>query len=89
MRRDASGAFWTVCRCGDALAPAGENWRGYAARSTAAGDELGAGLVVHQKLEARRYACPRCGVLHAVDICRKDDPDPYDIQLDLAGLGQR
>lgn len=87
VRRDASGAFWTVCRCGYALAPAAENWRGHAARSVATADELGVGLVLHQRLEARRYACPSCGLLHAVDICRKDDPDPYDIQLDLASLG--
>jgi N-methylhydantoinase B len=83
VRRDAAGTFWTVCRCGHAFAPAGENWRQYAAYALAPADELGMGLIVHPKLEARRYACPSCGLLHSVDICRKDGPDPYDIRLDL------
>jgi N-methylhydantoinase B len=86
IRRDAAGAFWTVCRCGSVLAPAAENWRRYAAYTVAAGAELGPALVVHQRLEARRYACPDCGVLHSADICRKDDPDPHDIRLDLSVL---
>jgi N-methylhydantoinase B len=86
VRRDAAGALWTVCRCGCALAPAGENWRLYAAFSIARGDELGIGLVIHEGLDARRYACPSCGLLHAVDICRKGEPDPHDIRLDLAAF---
>ena len=60
-----------------------QNWRRYAAYSVATGEELGTGMVVHQKLAARRFACPACGLLHAVDVCRAAEPDPHDIRLNL------
>jgi N-methylhydantoinase B len=34
-------------------------------------------------MEVRRYACPGCGRLHAVDVCRAGDPDRQDIRLAL------
>jgi N-methylhydantoinase B len=86
IQRDAAGTFWTVCRCGWALAPATENWRRYAAYAVATAEELGRFLVIHPKLEARRYACPDCGVLHAADVARKTEPDAHDIRLDLSTL---
>lgn len=86
IQRDAAGTFWTVCRCDSALAPATENWRRYAAYAVATAEELGRFLVIHPKLEARRYACPDCGVLHAADIARKNEPDAHDIRLDLRTL---
>jgi len=86
IRRDMTGELWTVCRCGYALAAASKNWRAHAAYSVATAEELGIGLVVHPKLEARWYACPSCGLLHSVDICRKGEPDPHDIRLDLAAF---
>jgi N-methylhydantoinase B len=32
-------------------------------------------------LEIRRYACPACGVLHATDVARRDDPHLQDLLL--------
>jgi N-methylhydantoinase B len=83
---DASGAFWTMCKCGHALAAANENWRTYAGVSVAEPGELGIGLLVHQSLEMRRYSCPGCGRLHAVDICRKTSVDPHDIKIAIQHL---
>jgi N-methylhydantoinase B len=81
--RDAAGVHWTRCRCGRVLAPAGENWREYAGRKLAAPAELGPEVRLHPEMEVRRYACPGCGRLHAVDVCRAGDPDRQDIRLAL------
>jgi len=83
VARDAAGAHWTVCTCGYAIAPAAENWREYAASRVADPDDVGVDLMVNARLEVRRYACPGCGRVHAADLCRVTDPDPYDIRLVL------
>ncbi|HLH22326.1 MAG TPA: hydantoinase B/oxoprolinase family protein [Chloroflexota bacterium] len=82
--RDADGAHWTRCRCGHVLAPARENWREYAGRKQAEAAELGPAMRLAPYMEARLYACPGCGRLHAVDICRQGAPDRHDIRLALA-----
>jgi N-methylhydantoinase B len=82
--RDARGAYWTRCRCGRVLAPARENWREYAGCKLAAPAELGPAVRLNEQIEVRRYACPGCGLLHAVDVCRKGTPDRHDIRLALA-----
>jgi len=82
--RDARGQHWTRCRCGHVLALARENWREYAGCSVAAPGEISPLLRLNAALEIRRYSCPGCGRLHAVDLCRKGAPDPADIHLALA-----
>ncbi|HZS01944.1 MAG TPA: hydantoinase B/oxoprolinase family protein [Chloroflexota bacterium] len=82
--RDAHGAYWTRCRCGRVLAPARENWRDYAASRPAAPAELGPAVRLNDQIEVRLYACPGCGLLHAVDVCRKGAPARHDIRLALA-----
>lgn len=86
IMRDASGAFWTMCRCGQPIAPADENWREYAGHGVAAAGDVGLRLIVHESLEVRCYSCRECGRLHAVDVCRRESSDPYDIRLDTNTL---
>ncbi|HZR97506.1 MAG TPA: hydantoinase B/oxoprolinase family protein [Chloroflexota bacterium] len=81
--RDARGQHWTRCRCGQLLGRAEENWREYAARHVAAPEEIGPSLRVNPALEIRCYACPGCGRMHAVNVCRVGAPDPHDIHLAL------
>jgi N-methylhydantoinase B len=81
--RDQRGQHWTRCRCGHLLGPARENWREYAARHVADPQEIGPSLLVNDALEIRCYACPRCGRMHSVNVCRKDAPDPHDVRLVL------
>lgn len=78
---DAAGVDWTRCRCGAVLARAEENWREYAGKHVADPQLPGIGLKVHELLELREYACPACGRLHAVDVCRKGTPEPTDIRF--------
>jgi len=82
--RDRAGAYWTRCACGHTLAPAQENWREYAGCKLAAPADLGPRARLSEEIEMRRYACPGCGRLHAVDICRKGTPDLHDVRLVLA-----
>ena len=72
---------WTRCTCGHVFGPAAESWREYAARQVLA--PATTGNIISDAMELREYACPGCGRLHAVDICRKTDPDPHDIRLAL------
>jgi N-methylhydantoinase B len=84
IARDAEGAHWTRCRCGHVFAPARDNWREYAGCTVAAPAEVSPLLRLNAALEIRRYSCPGCGRLHAVDLCRKGTPDPHDVYLALA-----
>ena len=81
--RDAAGSHWTRCRCGHVLALARENWREYAGCRPATPSELGPTMRLNDQMEVRQYACPACGRLHAVDVCRKGAPDRHDIRLAL------
>lgn len=82
--RDRHGQHWTRCTCGYILASAEHSWREYAGRNVADPAEIGPALRVNEAMEIRRYSCPGCGRIHAVDLCRKGDPDPDDIRLVLA-----
>lgn len=82
--KDAAGEHWTRCSCGHVFARASENWREFAGRSIIAAADLGIGMKINDAMEARAYACPECGRLHAVDVCRKESPDPHDIKLAFA-----
>ena len=66
------------------LAPTRENWREYAGCKLATPVELGPVVRLSDDVEVRMYACPGCGRLHAVDVCRKGTPDRQDIRLALA-----
>ena len=79
--RPRDSKTWTRCTCGFVFAPAAEPWREYAARHVVEADPVVTGVTIHESMELREYACPGCGRLHAVDICRKSDPDPHDIRL--------
>ncbi|MFI5958987.1 hydantoinase B/oxoprolinase family protein [Cryptosporangium sp. NPDC051539] len=82
--RDTGGDLWTRCSCGHVLAPAGENWRLYAATDVAPGAEVATTLTVHESVEFRRYFCPSCGLCHSVDLVPVGAPDPDDVRLALA-----
>jgi N-methylhydantoinase B len=81
--RDGDGGHWTRCTCGQVLAPARENWREYSGRDIAEPSEISPLIWVNDAMEVRRYSCPGCGRIHAVDLCRKGAPDPHDIQVAL------
>jgi N-methylhydantoinase B len=81
--RDEHGAHWTRCTCGFILAPAGENWREYAGHEVAPPAEISRYMRLNPAMEIRRYSCPGCGRLHAVDVRRKDAPDLHDVHLSL------
>jgi N-methylhydantoinase B len=78
---DGAGEHWTRCTCGHVLAPARENWREYAGKHAGSPQAMGIALKVHELLELREYACPSCGRLHSVEVCRKGSPEPHDIRL--------
>ncbi len=81
---DRAGGYWVRCHCGRVLAPATENWREYAAFQLAGPEDLSPGTRLHPEIEVRRYACPGCGRMHAVDVCRSGTPDRFDVRLALA-----
>ena len=66
------------------LAPAAASWRAYVGRKVAAPAELGPAVRLNAAMEVRLYACPGCGRLQAVDVCRQGAPDRIDVQLALA-----
>jgi N-methylhydantoinase B len=78
---DGAGVRWTRCRCGAVLSRADDNWRNYAGKHAGDPQSPGIGLKLHEKLELREYACRSCGRLHAVDVCRKESPEPDDIRF--------
>jgi N-methylhydantoinase B len=80
---DPCGGYWTRCRCGYILAPAAENWRLYAGREVSDPGEIAASFRLADSMEIRRYCCPSCGQLKAVDVAHKDSPDFFDIRLSL------
>jgi acetone carboxylase gamma subunit len=44
-------------------------------------DEIGAGIVLHEKLELRQWLCSACGSSLSVDVMEKGAPDIHDIAL--------
>jgi N-methylhydantoinase B len=77
------GAAWFRCNCGEAIAPAGENWKDYAAQAKAAPADLGPRISLHEELEAVRYACPGCGRMHGIEVKLKAEPPLYDIEVKI------
>ena len=82
IRRIGASA-WLVCDCGEAMAPAGENWKPYARQAGATAAELGPRIALHAELEAVRYACPACARLHWIEIKLKAEEPLHDIALSL------
>ena len=83
--QDTARNFWTRCDCGRILAPAGENWRWYAAADVADAADVAIGATVQPSMEFRRYHCPECGRLHSVDLVPVDAEDPHDVRLAVIG----
>jgi N-methylhydantoinase B len=82
--KDVAGARWTRCTCGAVLAKGEDAWREYAGKHVADPAAMGIPLKVHELLELREYACPSCGRLQSVDVCRKGSAEPDDIRLTLS-----
>ncbi|WP_193045642.1 hydantoinase B/oxoprolinase family protein [Mycolicibacterium baixiangningiae] len=70
-----------ACDCGNVIAPADENWKGYAAHSRLAAEDLGPKIRLHPGLRADGYACPGCGALLAVEIRAHGDEPLRDLEL--------
>lgn len=83
---DGNQTFWVRCRCGHILCRAEENWRHFDGREIAEPANISLELRVPPAMEIRRYCCPGCGVLHAVDLCVHDAPEPSDVRLSLTSL---
>jgi N-methylhydantoinase B len=77
------GRTYFRCDCGTCIAPTNENWKSYALQSSATAAELGPRITLHAELEARRYACPGCGRLHAVEITLKNEPALFDSEFKI------
>jgi N-methylhydantoinase B len=70
------------CRCGTVLATGDGVWRAHAALEvTRDAHDVSRAHRLAPGLEIRRYACPACGVLHATDVARRDDPHLQDLLL--------
>ncbi|BBZ32923.1 hydantoinase B/oxoprolinase family protein [Mycolicibacterium confluentis] len=70
-----------ACDCGQVLAPAEENWKGYACRGELTAADLGAKVRLHPGLRADGYACPGCGALLGVEVRAADDAPLHELQL--------
>lgn len=70
-----------ACDCGHVLAPAEENWKGYAAHARLAAEDLGRKIRLHPGLRADGYACPGCGTLLAVEVRAEDEQPLRDLEL--------
>ncbi len=75
------GQAYFRCECGTCIAPTNENWKDYALQANTTAAELGPRITLHAELEAKRYACPGCGRLHAVEIKLKNEPPLFDCEF--------
>jgi N-methylhydantoinase B len=75
------GRNYFRCNCGQAFAPADENWKDYARRSTTTAAELGPRISLHSELEATRFVCPSCARLLDVEINLKGEAPLFDIEI--------
>ncbi len=76
-----NGSKLIRCRCGYRFGPAGANWKDGALKSVVSPAKYGKLVKLHRDLEAREYLCPACGVLHSVEINRKDAPPLCEVEL--------
>jgi N-methylhydantoinase B len=83
LARDEQGAQWIRCSCGHVLGPASGRWREHAGRSVAEPADIAPSFRIPAGMEVRRYACPGCGRLHAVELCHAAAPDSQDVRLVL------
>jgi N-methylhydantoinase B len=80
LSRGASG-LQIECECGHVFGSAAANWKERAARRRLEGDDLPAGIVVHDDLELVEYLCPACGRRHAADVQERGLPPVQDFRL--------
>jgi len=71
-----------ACDCGQDLGPSDGNWKRHAARGLLEPADLGPRIRLHAELEIRGWACPGCGVLHSVEIAKRDDPPLHEVELE-------
>jgi len=81
----ADGRRHFSCRCGHVFCPADSNWKLAATARLRADEESPPGLRLHAKLRLAEYACPGCGVLHAVDLQEAGDEPLQDFLLTVDG----
>jgi N-methylhydantoinase B len=82
--RLAADRRWS-CRCGEALADAGGDWKDGARMRTVSGAEHGAHVRVREELELREHACPGCATLLESEVVRRDAPSLRTIELTGGG----
>lgn len=75
------GETWVRCDCGTVLCRAADNWREHALVSSASPEAFGVDVALADEMEVRRYACPACLRLHAVDVRRRGDAHLHDVEL--------
>ncbi len=69
------------CKCAYQFGPADRNWKDGALCHIRDRRALGPCRKLHRDLEMRQYICPRCGVLHSVEINLKGAPPLSEIEL--------
>jgi N-methylhydantoinase B len=81
------GAAWLACaRCGQPIAPAGENYKLHCRRidrpiqaaNTLIGDPA---RFIDDGVQFRQFCCGACGGLIENEVCRSQDPVLHDIEL--------
>jgi N-methylhydantoinase B len=82
LRLDDDGG-WT-CRCGAALAVAGQDWKDGAISRTVSGEAHGLHVRVREELELREHVCPACATLLESEVVRRSEPSLRGIEL-IAG----
>lgn len=75
------GQSYFRCDCGEAIAPAGENWKDYAHQASTSEAELGPRITLHHQIEAMRFACPHCARLLDVEIKLKGEAPLVDVEI--------
>lgn len=81
LTRAVSGELQLECDCGHVFCDAAQNWKLHAASIVLEGDQLKAGIRVHETLELVQYLCPSCGRSHAIDVKEKSAGPLFDLSI--------
>ncbi len=79
----ANGAKQVQCKCGYRFGPVTKNWKDKALRSVVPPGKYACHVKLHRELEMRQYICPACGILHSLEIARKQDPPLWEAEFKM------
>ena len=80
-----------VCRCGQPLGPAGENYKLRALMREGpvqnAGPWVDPNRIGGDRFVCREFFCPACATLLDVEIAQRDEPLLWDVRVDVPPCG--